>query len=225
MGLLFVAAAIWIAAHVGIAGSAVRARIVGRIGDAWFRGVFSLLSLASIVFLCVAYRRAPLLALWSLPAWLVWILDVLMLPACVLLIAAVAAPNPTSVGQDKAMAREPAGVTRVTRHPMLWSFTIWALVHLLANGELGGVIFFGAFAVTSLVGMPSIDRKLAARDPVGWARLSAVTSILPFGAIAAGRNRFVPAEIVWYVPAGGFVLWAALLYFHATIVGVPAIPG
>jgi hypothetical protein len=46
---------------------------------------------------------------------------------------------------------------------MLWSFSIWAALHILAKGNLAGLIFFGAFLVTSLVGMPSIDSKLAAR--------------------------------------------------------------
>ena len=42
--------------------------------------------------------------------------------------------------------------------------------------------------------MPSIDAKLARRDPATWLALSAATSIVPFAAIAQGRNRFVAAR-------------------------------
>ncbi len=92
---------------------------------------------------------------------------------------------------------------------MLWSFAIWALVHMLGNGDAASMLFFGAFLVTALAGMPSIDAELARRDPEGWARLSAGTSILPFGAIAAGRNRLALREIGWVPPVVGLVLWAA----------------
>jgi hypothetical protein len=45
--------------------------------------------------------------------------------------------------------------------------------------------------------MPSIDAKLARRDPASWQALSATTSIVPFVAITQRRNRFVPREIGW----------------------------
>ena len=77
---------------------------------------------------------------------------------------------------------------------MLWSFALWAAVHIIGNGDTAAIVFFGAFLVTALAGMPSIDAKLARRDPAAWQALSAATSIVPFAAIAQGRNRFVPAR-------------------------------
>ena len=44
---------------------------------------------------------------------------------------------------------------------MLWSFAIWAAVHIIGNGDAAAIIFFGAFLVTALAGMPSIDAKLS----------------------------------------------------------------
>ena len=85
----------------------------------------------------------------------------------------------------------------MTRHPMLWSFAIWAAVHILGNGDTAAIVFFGAFLVTVLAGMPSIDAKLHRRDPATWQGLAAMTSIVPFAAITQGRNRFVPNEIGW----------------------------
>ena len=114
---------------------------------------------------------------------------------------------------------------RVTRHPMLWSFALWAAVHVLGNGDLASLLFFGAFLVTALAGMPSIDAKVARREPEGWPRFAVTTSILPFGALATGRNRLAPAEIGWAPLALGLVLWAVLLWAHPRLFGVSALPG
>jgi uncharacterized membrane protein len=106
---------------------------------------------------------------------------------------------------------------------MLWSFALWAVVHMLGNGDTASFLFFGAFAVTALAGMPSIDAKVAAREPEAWGRFAARTSILPFGAIAAGRNRLALGELGWKPWAIGVALWAVLLVFHRSIFGVPAV--
>ena len=59
--------------------------------------------------------------------------------------------------------------------------------------------------------------------PETAARLRAETSILPFGAILAGRNRLVLAEIGWLAPLLALIGWAAVLHFHARFFGVPAL--
>jgi uncharacterized membrane protein len=151
------------------------------------------------------------------------VLALAMLVAFVLFVASVTAPNPTAVGGERALGREPRGIGRITRHPMLWSFALWAAVHALGNGDTASLLFFGAFGATALAGMPSIDAKVAARDPAAWDRYAARTSILPFGAIAAGRNQLALGEIGWLAPALGFALWLGLLVLHPTIFGVPAV--
>ena len=130
--------------------------------------------------------------------------------------------NPTAVG-NKGLGEEPRGIQRVTRHPMLMSFAIWALVHVIGNGDAAALVFFGAFLVTAAAGMPSIDAKLARRHGEAWAGFAAKTSILPFGAILAGRNRLVLSEIGWMPPVVGLILWAALLHFHRAVFGMPAL--
>ncbi len=180
--------------------------------------------MGAIVLLVQAWGAAPPQEpLWFAPDWLRWILALLMLPAFVLFVASVTKPNPTAMG-GKLPEAGVRGIQRVTRHPMLWSFAIWAGVHLVAKGTPAGVLFFGAFLVTALVGMPSIDAKLRRRDPATWERLAPSTSILPFGAILAGRNRLVLAEIGWLSPVVGLVAWAALLHLHPRIFGWPAVP-
>jgi uncharacterized membrane protein len=106
---------------------------------------------------------------------------------------------------------------------MLWSFAIWAGVHILGNGDTAAIVFFGSFLVTALAGMPSIDAKLARRDENTWQALSAATSIVPFVAIAQGRNRFVAREIGWRTPAIAVVAWIVLLLVHPWLFGVPAV--
>jgi uncharacterized membrane protein len=224
MSNLALAAALWLAIHIGISGTTLRAALVRRLGERAFAGVYSVLSIAALVLLIQAFRHAGTEPLWSLPPGAYWVLVALMLPAFVLFVASLAGANPTLTGQTLGEAG-PRGVTRITRHPMMCAFSLWALVHVLGNGDLAALLFFGTFGATALAGMPSIDAKIAARDPAAWARLSATTSILPFGAIAAGRNRFVPGEIPWWVWLTGVALWAAMLHFHAQLIGLSPIPG
>jgi uncharacterized membrane protein len=223
MALLVLAALLWIGLHVGIAGTALRGAIVARLGEGGFRAGFSLLSLGAIVLLIGAWRGAATTPLWFAPGWLRWLLAFAMLPAFVLFVASVAAPNPTAVGGERLAGREARGIQRITRHPMLWAFALWAAIHMLGNGDTASLVFFGAFLVTALAGMPSIDAKLARRAPELWAGLAATTSILPFGAIAAGRNRLIWREIGWVPPVLGLLAWAALLHLHPRLFGVPVL--
>ena len=222
MILLGVAAIGWVVVHVGIAGTRLRDRIVARLGEGGFMGAFSLLSVATLVGLVFAYRAAPYDTLWVAPAWLSWLLVGAMLVASVLFVGSVASPNPTAAGGERVSV--PRGITLVTRHPMLWSFAIWAAVHVIGNGDLASLVFFGAFLATALAGMPSIDAKLARRDPARWARIAGVTSIVPGAALAAGRARLGWREVGWIAPVGGVVLWALLLGAHPHIIGVSPLP-
>ena len=223
MATLALAALAWVGVHVGIAGTLVRRTVAERFGDVAFRALFSLLSVVAISALIVSYkaaRRGGQVVLWTAPAWLDWLLIAIMAPAFILLVASFVTPSPTAVGGERVLDREPRGMLRVTRHPMLWAFTAWAGVHVIGNGDLASLLFFGAFGVTALLGMPSIDRKVASRDQHGWSRFAATTSILPFAAIAAGRNRLALREIGWIVPVAGLALWVGLLVSHPWIFGV-----
>lgn len=219
---LVLAAAFWIATHNGLAGSAFRARLVNRIGENGFRIFYSIVSVLALVMLARAWEGAPAMPLWTAPAWLRLLLAVIMLPAF-LFFAAGLLRNPTAVGGEVLAGQQVRGIQRITRHPMLWSFALWALVHVIGNGDVASLIFFGSFAISAFLGMPSIDLKLAARSAEAAAKLRAETSILPFGAILAGRNRLVLAEIGWLAPLLALIGWAALLHFHARFFGVPAL--
>jgi uncharacterized membrane protein len=221
---LTIAALVWIAIHLGLAGTTLRDAAVRRTGEQLFRGLFSALSIATLIFLVWARSVAPTELLWVAPEWLRWVLVFAMLPAFVLFVASVSGRNPTMIGPADGAAQPPRGMTRVTRHPMLWSFAIWAGVHIVGGGDTAAIVFFGAFLITALAGMPSIDSKLARRDPNTWQALSAATSIIPFAAIAHGRNRFVPREVGWQTPVIGLVAWVALLVAHPWLFGVAPVP-
>src|SRR5689334_25358811 len=95
MPLLLLAALIWVFIHLGLAGTRLRDAVAQRLGDRGFRALFSVLSIAAIIFLARAYNGVPGDQLWLAPAWLRWLLVLLMLPASVLFVGSVASPNPT----------------------------------------------------------------------------------------------------------------------------------
>jgi uncharacterized membrane protein len=101
---------------------------------------------------------------------------------------------------------------RITRHPIMWSFMLWSLAHVLARGDVKSVIFFGGLFALAALGTASIDRKKESNPD--WPRFAAVTSNIPFVAIARGRNRIVWREIGWLRPLAGLALFFAVLSFH-----------
>lgn len=225
MALLYLAAIIWLGLHVGLSGTTRRDRAVAAIGERRFSALFSLATVAALIFLIVAYNHAGTRLLWVAPSWLVGLLDLVMLPACVLFAGSLTPRNPTMLGTEGTAPPEPGGIFRITRHPMLCSFGIWAAVHMVATGDTAALVFFGAFLLTVLFGIPSLDAKLARRDPAKWAVLARSTSAVPFAAILAGRTRLAAADLGWLVPLAGLALWIALLLLHPVVIGVPAWPG
>ncbi|HYD30209.1 MAG TPA: NnrU family protein [Azospirillaceae bacterium] len=218
---LVAAAAFWIALHLLIAGP-LRPALAGRLGEKGFQAVFSILSLIGLVALVLAYRAAPFVPVWEPGRVAVHAAMTLVLVAFLLLVYAVSPSNPTSTAAGVQPAGElpVTGITRITRHPMLWAFTLWAVAHLLANGDLGGILLFGSVLVTALNGMVSIDRKRARRFGATWDAFAARTSRLPFAAILGGRNQLKLGEMSVIRLVMGMVLFAAFLHLHRTLFGV-----
>lgn len=226
---LLLAAAAFVLLHVGVAGSPLRAVLVRRLGKGYL-GLFSLLSALALAAMIGAYHAAAApgvnFDLWVTPRWALWLPFVGMPLALFLLVASMTTKSPTAVGAEALLAApEPArGVLRLTRHPMLSAFSLWALLHLAANGDAASVVVFAAVLVVSVNGMYSIDRKRAAAEAEGWARFAGVTSRLPFAAIASGRNHLALAEIGAARPIAGLALWGLLLASHAWIYGASPLP-
>jgi uncharacterized membrane protein len=141
--------------------------------------------------------------------------------ATILLISGITTPNPTGVGMERsAAADDPAtGILRVTRHPVMWAFALWALSHVPANGDVASLLFFLSFAALALGGTLLIDRKKRLSLGSNWQKLSRATSNIPFAAIIAGRSKFKPGEIGPLRPIAGLLLYAVLLLGHPLFTG------
>lgn len=121
MSSLLAAAIFFLGIHFFISGTALRGKIVGLIGEGPFRGVFSLMSLIGIIWLCRAYGQAEYIQLWGKPYMLRPFALIVMLAAFFFVALAFTSPNPTAVGGGVFLAEsEPAkGIQRITRHPFL----------------------------------------------------------------------------------------------------------
>jgi uncharacterized membrane protein len=216
------ASAAFVASHLGLASTPSRDRLVARLGEKGFLGFYSLLALLLLGILFVAYRQASHHVYLWLPGPELRHLPMLIMPLAFLLIAGgVLVPNPSATGRAGALDRpDPAsGVLRITRHPVMWGVGLWALVHILANGDLASLLFFGGFLLTALGGAWHLDRRMAATEGERWRRFAAVTSFLPFAALLAGRQRWAWAE--WRWPAvWGLGLFLLLFGLHPYLFGV-----
>jgi uncharacterized membrane protein len=224
-GSLLLASLVWFGIHPLVAGSRLRSVLVARLGENAFRGLFSALSLGALVWVVRAYAEAPFWPVWFAPRPIRW-LPLLVMPwALILLVGAFTVPNPTAVSGEKALGSESAarGVLRITRHPFLWAVVLWAVVHMLVNGDVASLLFFGSFAATAWVGTFDIDRKRSAHSPSEWQAYRSQTSSVPFGALLEGRNRLVARELLVPVVVG-LVVTAGLLVFHGSLFGAPALP-
>ncbi|MBC7803801.1 MAG: NnrU protein [Candidatus Parcubacteria bacterium] len=217
---LYIATAVFLATHF-VPSTPLRGALVRVLGQRGYLVLYVLVSFAAIGWMVWAYKRAPLEPLFVGLRWL----PAILLPfSFVLLACGVLSRNPTMVGADKLLASpDPArGIIRVTRHPVMWSFILWAGAHLLARGEQSAMVFFGAFLLLAALGAVLIDRRKERTLGADWARFAAVTSYFPFLAIAQGRNRFIAGEIGWRNPAIGLALYGLLFWLHPMLFGIRA---
>ncbi len=229
MAELWVAGLFLLASHYGIASTALRGALVSRIGDGPYRGLFSLIALAALVWLIMAFNRAP-------PGPVLWdfgtaggAVPVVLMPiALLLLIGGLSPANPTNAGSEKRLEDpEPAtGALRITRHPIQWGIGLWAIGHLAANGDLRTAILFGTLAVLALFGTLLLDHRYRRDKGALYAPFELSTSNLPLLAVLQGRQSLGQAvrEIGLLRAGGTVVLYGLLLHFHGWIFGVPAFP-
>jgi uncharacterized membrane protein len=209
MTMLVLATAVFLATHF-ITSTPLRPALVSAMGEWPYRGAYSTVALITLVWMAWAYAGAPREQLWTGSREIPYVL----MPLAFVLIACGYWRNPTMVGADKLLKSEdPArGIIRITRHPIMWGLMVWAAAHIVARGDLKSLVFFGGFLLLALVGTLSMDaRKRANPD---WGRFAAVTSHVPFVAIAQGRNRLDLHEIGWLRPAIGLAVFFAVLALH-----------
>jgi len=173
-----------------------RAALIGRLGEGPYKGLYSLVSAVGLVLIVwgfARYRDTAYLQIWAPPAWLHPVALVLMWFAFVAL----------------AAAYSPAGwIKGVLRHPMLVSIKSWALAHLLANGDLGALILFGAFLAWAVYDRIAVKRR-------GDDALPATAG----NAIGAPRSGFTAGDGIALIV--GSVVYAAMFWLHPILIGVP----
>jgi uncharacterized membrane protein len=181
--------AIFLGAHVFVTMRNERAALVAKVGEWPYRGLFSLVSIVGIVLIGIGfarYRAAGPIVVWDPPAWTRHIVVTLMWPASIMIVAAYI----------------PGNIKRVLKHPMLVGIKTWAFAHLCANGDLGGIILFGAVLAWAVYDRITLKHRSDAGAPP-----------IPLG---GGRNDIIAIVV-------GTILYLALgLVFHPLVIGVPA---
>ena len=203
---LVVALAAFVGTHF-LLSHPLRAPLVARLGAGKFTILYSLVAFATLGAAVVAWRRAPVEPWWTAPAWAWPLAAVVMLLAAILFVGSVATPNPALVGMPAAAARAaPRGVQRITRHPMMWAFALWAVVHAGVSGTGRTVVLAAAILVLALVGAALQDGKKRVLLGAAWASHEAATSFVPFG-----RGVAMPG---WIALGGGIVLFVVATALH-----------
>ena len=146
MSVLLLGLIIFFAVHsVSIVNEPWRDRMVTKMGEWPWKGLYSLLAVVGFILIVWGYglaRHDPVL-LYSPPAWLRHLALLLLVPVFPLLLAAYL----------------PGRIQAATKHPMLVAVKLWAVAHLLANGMLADVLLFGAFLAWAVVDRISMKRR------------------------------------------------------------------
>ncbi len=166
----------------------LRANLIASIGEGGYKAgyaVASLLGLALIVWGFAQYRAAGMIELWHPPRALKHLAVALMLPAVILVVAAYIRGR----------------IYTAVKHPMLSGVKLWAAAHLIANGDLGGIILFGAFLGWAVFDRISLKRRTDPGAPP-----------IPVG---GWGNDLIAVAV-------GIVAYLALGFaFHPVVIGVP----
>ena len=167
---LVTASAVFVGTHF-LMSHPLRARMVAAFGNGGFLGVYSLISLATFGWMIWAFRNVPSGEVFWAPTDAIWVVAsiVTLLAAvfyCGSMIGNPALPNPDSNAGSALAAKTPTGMFLVTRHPMMWSFALWGVGHILVAPRTDNFIFVGSIIFLALVGAKAQERKKRRRK---WA--------------------------------------------------------
>jgi len=203
--------------HLVFSSLPVRQRIVARVGEGPFQGLYSLVAFAFFVPLVRTFFAHKHAGRWL---WLVargtglhWVMYVGMGLAFVMLAASLVRPSPAGVVPGDPT---PRGVYRITRHPLVMSIALFGALHLLPNGSTADVAFFGGFVAFALAGAWHQDRRKLALGVPGFRAFYQATPFLPF----TGRDTLRGLRELSPVVVGASIAAAAVVrYFHAAWFG------
>ncbi|MDA4844890.1 NnrU family protein [Hoeflea poritis] len=168
-----------------------RDRVIATRGENAWKGPYSLVSLAGFVLIAWGFSMArfegPIL--YTPPIWMAHIALFLMLLSFISL----------------AVYGVPAGrLKAVLKHPMLVAIKLWALAHLLANGDLASLLLFGTFLIWAVADRISVKRRV----------LEGQVEDIETGPV---RNDVIAV-------VSGFVLYVLFVWkLHEWLIGVPPV--
>jgi uncharacterized membrane protein len=189
MTLLIAGIILFLGLHlVRVVAPGFRQSMIASIGERGWKIAYSVASILTLVLLIYGFGQARHVTgmLYNPPVWMAHITITLMLIAVICLVASLL----------------PAGHIAVkTKHPMVLSVKIWALSHLLANGETSSVLLFGAFLAWGVILRISLKRRQRAGE----------ITLRPF----------VSAKYDLYAVVIGVVAWALITFkLHEVLIGV-----
>ena len=179
---------LFLGAHTLTTARKLRASLIAAMGESGYKigyALVSLVGLALIVWGFAHYRATGWIQIWTPPTFLKHLNVALMLPAVILVVAAYLRGR----------------IYKAVKHPMLAGVKLWAFGHLLANGDLGGIILFCTFLAWAVYDRISLKRRA---DPGG--------PPIPVGGIT---NDLIAVVV-------GIIVYLALAFaFHPVVIGVP----
>lgn len=189
MTLLVVGLILFLGIHlIRILVPGFRQSMIDRVGQSGWSVGYSLASVVGLVLVIYGFDQARQVTgmLYYPPVWTAHIAITLMLIASICLIAGFL----------------PAGNIAVkTKHPMVLSVKIWALAHLLANGETSSVLLFGSFLAWGVIMRIALKRRQRAGE----------VTLRPF---VSARYDLLAVVI-------GIVVWALMIWkLHELLIGV-----
>jgi uncharacterized membrane protein len=186
MVTLLIGIIVFLGVHTLTTQREARANLIERFGEGPYKVLFSLGAVVGFVLIVWGfslYRSQGWFQVWTPPAWTRHLTITLMWFAFV----SLACMNPA-----------PSRIRGWLRHPMLVAIKIWALAHLLANGDLGGMLLFGSFLAWAVYDRIAVKR----RGDLGAPRVSSFTA-------ADGVNLVV-----------GTAAYVAMMFLHPYLIGV-----
>jgi uncharacterized membrane protein len=222
---LFLAVAAFLATHTIPALPRLRSRLIAWLGWRSYMVAYSALSLLVIGWVAWAYRQAPYLPLWDYDPRLNWVPLLVMPWALVAIALGVVRPNPLSIsffGDNGQFDPARPGLLRLSRHPLLWGFLLWALAHMVPNGDAASLLLFGLLAVLSTAGMVGLDLKR--RRSLGRARWQALTAHCPIGPWPGPKTPWRLTARDGLALVLGVALYGLILAFHQSVIGVSPFP-
>jgi uncharacterized membrane protein len=206
---LALAAAAFVGTHF-LLSHPLRQPVINRFGEKGFSAIYVIVSFVTFGLTIWVYRRigreTPLWdqsdALWIVATLLMWFASILFVGSL--------RGNPAFPGA-KGPKGPPTGVFAITRHPMMWSFAIWAIVHAAVIATPKAFIFDGAILLLALGGSTLQERKKRAQLGEAWHEWSLSTAFIPFTrgiaypgtvAVVGGTLFFLLITWVHPIPAG-----------------------